>query len=553
MAWNPIANVKGPQGVKGDTGATGGAGAQGPQGPIGPTGLTGATGPKGDKGDPASGWVDVVKAGATGNGTTDDTAAIQAAIDGSPTGSVIWFPAGTYRVSQTIRLKPSRAYVGAGGRATLSTIKAAPGLTGGAVLAAQGWWDSGAYCDTQIRIEGLQVDGSNVTNAHGLVVFNYWARVVDVQVIYISGASAAGILCTDRGRNGSTVTQSSHSENQFDACRFDTFANGATAFKVESFNGYSNMDGDLRDCRFAQISGYGTLIERAAGWAVINNHYYGIGYDAIRMERLYASRVVDNYVEGFGDQNQASPGAPTYGYYQGIMLGQILNGRPSICANNTVSTTQPSSPNGVRYTCFYLDAGASQTRAKIVFEGNAAAFYSDTAPSVPRSWAVDMDVKSGGLLEVQYGDNLIESTSWWQSTRSATASVTIREPAASTHVHSASDITSGVIAPARLPNVPHPPTVATPTGAYTVNADVGTDWYITATADRVLTISGGADGQMVLVDVLASSAQRVITISGATLTTGMSATLTIPSGKIGTIGLRRTNGVWRVLAQTVDV
>lgn len=94
---------------------------------------------------------------------------------------------------------------------------------------------------------------------------------------------------------------------------------------------------------------------------------------------------------------------------------------------------------------------------------------------------------------------------------------------------------------------------AAPTGSYTVNASLGSDWYITATADRVLTISGGADGQMVLVDVLASGAQRVITISGATLTTGMSATLTIPSGKVGTIGYRRTNGVWRVLAQTVDV
>ena len=38
MAWNPIANVKGPQGVKGDTGATGGVGAQGPQGLQGPAG-----------------------------------------------------------------------------------------------------------------------------------------------------------------------------------------------------------------------------------------------------------------------------------------------------------------------------------------------------------------------------------------------------------------------------------------------------------------------------------------------------------------------------------
>lgn len=108
------------------------------------------------------------------------------------------------------------------------------------------------------------------------------------------------------------------------------------------------------------------------------------------------------------------------------------------------------------------------------------------------------------------------------------------------HTHSAADIT------------PAPVVTASGTGAYTVNADMGTDWYLTATGNRTLTLSGGYDGQMIVVDVLASGGARTITLSGVTLTTGMVSAFAIPSGKVGTIGLRRTNGTWRCLAQTLD-
>ncbi|MBO5270232.1 MAG: metallophosphoesterase, partial [Clostridia bacterium] len=48
LTWEPIGNIKGPQGEKGETGATG---AQGPQGEKGETGATGAQGPQGEKGE----------------------------------------------------------------------------------------------------------------------------------------------------------------------------------------------------------------------------------------------------------------------------------------------------------------------------------------------------------------------------------------------------------------------------------------------------------------------------------------------------------------------
>jgi len=54
-------------------------------------------------------WVNLKSLGATGDGVTDDTKAIQDAIDKYPT---IYVPQGWYRVSETIQLKPNTVLIG---------------------------------------------------------------------------------------------------------------------------------------------------------------------------------------------------------------------------------------------------------------------------------------------------------------------------------------------------------------------------------------------------------------------------------------------------------
>ncbi|QCP14444.1 gluconolaconase [Pseudoduganella umbonata] len=58
---------------------------------------------------PAKEWVNVKTLGAAGNGTTDDTAALQKAIDSH---RVVYLPLGFYVVNDTIRLKPDTVLVG---------------------------------------------------------------------------------------------------------------------------------------------------------------------------------------------------------------------------------------------------------------------------------------------------------------------------------------------------------------------------------------------------------------------------------------------------------
>ncbi|SOB86410.1 Sugar lactone lactonase YvrE [Sphingomonas guangdongensis] len=57
---------------------------------------------------PVSAWVDVRTLGVKGDNTTDDTAAIQRAIDRN---RVLYFPAGFYRVSDTLKLRPDSVLI----------------------------------------------------------------------------------------------------------------------------------------------------------------------------------------------------------------------------------------------------------------------------------------------------------------------------------------------------------------------------------------------------------------------------------------------------------
>ncbi|HTQ98779.1 MAG TPA: glycosyl hydrolase family 28-related protein, partial [Candidatus Acidoferrum sp.] len=54
-------------------------------------------------------WTNVRDLGAKGDGTTDDTAALQAAIDAH---RVLWFPSGFYRVTDRLMLKPDTVLIG---------------------------------------------------------------------------------------------------------------------------------------------------------------------------------------------------------------------------------------------------------------------------------------------------------------------------------------------------------------------------------------------------------------------------------------------------------
>jgi hypothetical protein len=131
------------------------------------------------------GVIDVKAFGATGNGTTDDTAAIQAAVAAiPPAGAILLFPRGNYLLSGGTGL-PSGTTVDLRG----STITAAPAAS----------WPSGAVASvfTSNRT-GITVVGGNFLYPVGTANFGKGG----VAHILYFGNGASNILVTDNISNG---------------------------------------------------------------------------------------------------------------------------------------------------------------------------------------------------------------------------------------------------------------------------------------------------------------------------------------------------------------
>jgi hypothetical protein len=62
----------------------------------------------------ALGWIDAKERGAVGDGTTNDTAALQAAIDATPDGGTLYIPAGTYKTTAPLVIDHAISVQGAG-------------------------------------------------------------------------------------------------------------------------------------------------------------------------------------------------------------------------------------------------------------------------------------------------------------------------------------------------------------------------------------------------------------------------------------------------------
>lgn len=142
--------------------------------------------------------------GAVGNGSTNDAAAIQAAINAANTagGGVVYFPPGVYRIGTRIELKSGVSLVGAGKEYT--TLKAMSGLTTSVIVGLSG------TAATNLAIRGLKIDAdysATAINLNGIQITNGSNIVIDdCAVTNVANTGIVLTTCTSCVVSGSRVS-----------------------------------------------------------------------------------------------------------------------------------------------------------------------------------------------------------------------------------------------------------------------------------------------------------------------------------------------------------
>lgn len=294
----------------------------------------------------ATTYYNVVQYGADPTGVNDSTTFIQNAINAAAAspggGGTIFFPAGTYLISNTISLAPNCRYVGA--HYHTSYIKQKNGANiANALLASQGWINNATLTDQPIMIEDLGIDGNLANNgsstAVGILLMN-WSSLI--RSCSISNTPSDGIQIIDKNSAGTLITNT-QPENRIIDCKFATV--GGNGIHITDFTAgttTANTDGFIRNCIIQAPTLRGIWLERSAGWLIEGNHVFTSGADGINCGNGYGTRIAENYVEaGFG--MTANGGGTTF--QAGITL-TVLTGYGAIVENNFIAFGKPDPANG---------------------------------------------------------------------------------------------------------------------------------------------------------------------------------------------------------------
>jgi len=217
---------------------------------------------------PRSDWVNVLSLGAVGDGMADDTPAIQKALDGVRSGSTVYLPAGTYRVTKTLRLTGPLIGVSVIGHGRDTTLRW-DGPAGASLLV-----DDGVAAS---RFVGLQFDGAKAAaiGFHHDSDHRFETEVRHGHLAFRNFTSAA-VLAEPKDKYALA-------ETEFVNCLFEDCGRGVV---FVSFNDYNyTFDGcEFRRCRIGIECAHGNFYAR-------NSHFEASGEVDILASPEHASSV----------------------------------------------------------------------------------------------------------------------------------------------------------------------------------------------------------------------------------------------------------------------
>lgn len=356
--------------------------------------------------------------GVTGNGSTDDLAALQACINSSNLGDTILFPANhTYILSGPLQFIGGRAYIGGGtSQYTPAMLKLANnvnatstlGVSG--VFVAQGWATNAGSglqgsSDNPVLIQNLAINGNASNNPTGkecgIILWNYWSTIRDC---WINNTNMHNILVTDMCANNSAYSNN-NPENRIYRNRLDNpgqNGNLACCFKLQFFksgNNTANNDGFFDENLTSGGTDTAVWFDTAAGWSIRRNHIYGSNAPArhgIYCGAGYGTLIESNYIESFGSENTASS------TYYGIFAASFANPGFTI-ANNNVGCNEPTT-NTSNYHYIHARAGSGTAPRGMTIVGNVL-YYRNTTNTNTTGTGIYLTADSGGTMALASAGN----------------------------------------------------------------------------------------------------------------------------------------------------
>lgn len=329
--------------------------------------------------------------GAKGDGTSDDTAAIQSAINSSLPGDIIYWPAPlvAYLISAWLIFKPGRVYRGADRWESIMIAKAGTTLTWMGV--SEGWYNNNTVVDAPIVIERLGFNGNNANSAvtGGVLMMNWRSRV---DKCLFSTTTSDGVRFTNQNRAG-TVISSSAVENRVTDSWFDNIASTGDCIRIHDPSGSAKITDGYIEGNILYGGNNAVNMDVSAGWNIENNHSYAQWKSSLVIQKMFSTRVFNNQVETYGKEHSAG------GFYTGINCG-VIAGWPSIVSNNTVV-----SEAGAAGTFKGIGIFAQvSTSGEVIVVGNAV-----QGNNLTGEIGYAFEYQSGGTLGVTLGVNRVSN------------------------------------------------------------------------------------------------------------------------------------------------
>jgi hypothetical protein len=235
--------------------------------------------------------VSVKDFGAVGDGTTDDTAAIQAAVNSAS--SAVYFPQGVY-ICAGLSISNATALIGESRTSSVLKLKNSANTY---IAATSTYVNNQTFANLDVVVKSLTFDGNkaNNTSGSGFISKCYRASFEDVG---FNNAASYGCVLSERSANG-TLNTNGLAENSWFRCYFENNALGG--LYADNDANQQIADGVVSECVF---NGNGTasphadiFVERAAGWKILDCQLYSGGFHSIRLQQCSRAVISGNHIE----------------------------------------------------------------------------------------------------------------------------------------------------------------------------------------------------------------------------------------------------------------